>query len=305
MKRYLLALHLVFCPLLVAESMLLQDIKTLSSDKMQGRKTGTEGSAIARDFIAQRFKSLALRSFDQGYISSFIYTSGWTNRTGENIVGWLEGCHYPQHYIVITAHYDHLGGSGRRIYHGADDNASGVAAMLEIARQLSEDCPAYSYIFVATDAEEGGLFGAKAFVAQPPVQLEQILLNINLDMIARSEWKKRLYITGINRFPALMAWLKQQQLAVRLQFLSHRGPGNLTRGTARANWIDASDHAPFHRAGIPYLFFGGQEHPQYHTVEDQWQRIDPKHLNGAMQAIELTIRYLDQQPVKFFHRSGD
>ena len=101
------------------------------------------------------------------------------------MVAWLEGTQYPDKYIVITAHYDHLGKSGGKIYNGADDNASGVAAMLSIAEQLRRSRPKHSVIFLATDAEEKGLYGAKAFVQKPPVEISSIRFNLNLDMLAQ------------------------------------------------------------------------------------------------------------------------
>ncbi|MBU2115328.1 MAG: M28 family peptidase [Gammaproteobacteria bacterium] len=275
----------------------LSDIQQISAAQMQGRKTGSAGAELARQFIAARFAQLQLASFDYGtgnrYQQEFTY-SRWPEKTGINVLGWRRGCTYPAHYIVITAHYDHLGKQGRKIFHGADDNASGVAAMLELAGGLSSVCPAYSYIFLATDAEEDGLHGSKAFIAAPPVSLENIVLNLNLDMISRADRRGRLYLTGARRYPALITQLEIN--FSKLQFLHHRGPGRIARNNPRYDWPNASDHGPFHRAGIAYLFFGGQEHPQYHTPDDTWQRIQPEFLAMAMQAIWHTVQWLEQQP---------
>lgn len=275
-----------------AQSNLLTDIQQLSAADMQGRKTGTAGAALAREMIAERFIALRLQSFDDSYQQSFVYSS-WPEKTGINMLGLRRGCTYPNHYIVVTAHYDHLGMQGRSVFYGADDNASGVAAMLELAARLSQFCPVYSYIFLATDAEENGLHGSKAFIADPPVALNSIVMNLNLDMISQPDRRGRLYLTGAKRLLALMAHLDVADIP--LQYLHHRGPGRMRRDNPRYNWPDASDHGPFHRAGIPYLFFGGQEHKYYHTVQDTWQRIDPAFLDKAMQGIWQTVQWLEQQ----------
>lgn len=276
-----------------AQGDVLTDIQQLSDTAMQGRKTGTAGTVLARDVIAKRFTHLRLDSFDNSYQQPFIYSS-WPEKTGINMLGLRRGCTYPNHYIVVTAHYDHLGTQGRSVFYGADDNASGVAAMLELAARLSDACPEYSYIFLATDAEESGLHGSKAFIVKPPVALGSIVMNVNLDMISQPDRRGKLYLTGTKRYPALAAQLDATVSILR--FLHHRGPGRTVRDNLRTNWPDASDHGPFHRAGIPYLFFGGQDHAYYHTVQDTWQRIEPAFLDKAMQAIWLTVQWLEQQP---------
>jgi Zn-dependent M28 family amino/carboxypeptidase len=270
----------------------LGDIQQLSAASMQGRKTGTEGSVRAQEFISQRYQQLGLKRFNDSYRQAFSY--GAFDKSGVNVLAYLPGCTYPQHTIVVSAHYDHLGQQGRKVFYGADDNASGVAAMLELAARLSQHCPVYSYIFLATDAEEGGLYGSKAFVANPPVPLTSIILNLNLDMVSRADRRGRFYLTGARRYPALMDNLAAQ--FPKLQFLSQRGPGRMARDNPRYNWLNASDHGPFYRAGISYLFFGGQEHAQYHSEDDQWQRIAPEFLAMALQAIWHSVQWVEQQP---------
>lgn len=274
------------------QAQLLQDIQSLSAEQMQGRKTGSDGAALARQFIAQRYASLQLSAFNPGYRQQFYYGFG-QNKVAINVLGYQRGCTYPEHYIAVTAHYDHLGKQGRKVFYGADDNASGVAAMLELAARLSQACPAYSYLFIATDAEESGLYGSKAFVAAPPVPLGNIVLNLNLDMISRPDRRGRLYLTGARRYPALMAQLEHD--FSKLQFLHHSGPPRMPRNNPRSDWLNASDHGPFYRAGIPYLFFGGQDHSHYHTPDDTWLRIDPEFLTMALQVIWHSVQWLEQQ----------
>ena len=290
MQQLLCCCVLLVC-LAVNATALHQDIEQLSDAQMQGRKTGSAGAQLARQYIAQRYQQLGLQHFSASYMQPFDYGH---QKTAINVVGYLPGCQYPQHYIVVTAHYDHLGKQGRKIFHGADDNASGVAAMLELASRLGKGCPAYSYIFLATDAEENGLYGSKAFVAQPPVPLSSIVLNLNLDMLGRPDRRGKLYLTGTGRYPALKAEL--EPAFSRIQFLHHRGPSRMLRDKVRYDWPNASDHGPFYRAGIGYLFFGGQDHRHYHTPDDTWQRIDTEFLNMAMAAIWQTVHWLETQP---------
>ena len=276
-----------------ASAELLQDIQTLSSETMQGRKTASDGAELARQFLARRFETLKLEPLSGDYRQLFQYGFA-KQKQGVNMLALRRGCRFPSHYIVVTAHYDHLGRQGRKIFNGADDNASGVAAMLELARRLSQHCPAYSYLFVATDAEENGLYGSKAFVAAPPVPLSNMVLNLNLDMLGHPDRRGRLYLTGARKIPALMT-----ELAAafdKLQFLHHRGPTRLAREQGRQDWANASDHGPFHRQGITYLFFGGQEHARYHTPQDTWQNIDTAFLTMAMSAVWQTVLWLEQQP---------
>lgn len=289
MQQLLCCCVLLVC-LAVNATALHQDIEQLSDAQMQGRKTGSAGAQLARQYIAQRYQQLGLQHFSASYMQPFGYGH---QKTAINVVGYLPGCQYPQHYIVVTAHYDHLGKQGRKIFHGADDNASGVAAMLELASRLGKSCPDYSYIFLATDAEENGLYGSKAFVAQPPVALSSIVLNLNLDMLGRPDRRGKLYLTGAGRYPALKAELAPA--FSRIQFLHHRGPSRMLRDRVRYDWPNASDHGPFYRAGIGYLFFGGQDHRHYHTPDDTWQRIDTEFLNMAMAAIWHSVSWIERQ----------
>jgi hypothetical protein len=167
---------------------LLEHVQQLSSDKMAGRKPGTNGHLLAQAYIIKQFSQARLAAFDNDYIKPFKYN----DKTGTNILGWLQGKTHDEDYLVVTAHYDHLGQRGNRVMNGADDNASGVAALLMLAGYFSENTPHHSMIFLATDAEEQGLYGAKAFVKNSPVALTKIRLNINLDMIANGGRKKNL-----------------------------------------------------------------------------------------------------------------
>ena len=280
-----------------------QDLQQLSADDMQGRYPGTPGHQKAQQFIIQRFNELKLEPVLPGYRQTFQFPTGFFSQSpGVNLVARRTGCTYPQSYIVVTAHYDHLAMAGSRVFNGADDNASGVAGLLYLAGKLSQHCPAYSYLFIATDAEEHGLDGAKAWVEQSPVPLAQQLLNINLDMISRGEKRQRLYLAGRRSLPALTSLPTRQHDKVKL-VLGHDGRsrvGALSQSAGQVDWSNASDHAEFRRAGLPYMYFGVDVHRHYHTVDDDWQQISPEFFRSALQLIAASVQWVEEQQPSLF-----
>lgn len=194
----------------------------------------------------------------------------------QNVVGILSGRNQSlkNEYLVIGAHYDHLGfggkGSGSRkpdtsaVHFGADDNASGVAAMLELASALKKNSSKLkrSIIFVAFGAEEMGLLGAKHFVANAPVPLTQIKAMINIDMIGRLKTGGALAIGGTGTAPEIAEMLNQ--IEGKYPFTINRQPDG----------YGPSDHAAFYSSGIPVLFFSTGAHEDYHTPEDTWNKLN-------------------------------
>ena len=151
---------------------LLRDLQTLSADDMQGRQVGTPGGEKARAFVIERFKASGLVPFGASFESPFTFTAGrgaqQAERKGVNVIGRIEGTRSRDRYIVISAHYDHIGVRNGEVANGADDNASGTAALFALAKYFTAHRPANSLIFAAFDGEESGLRGARAFVAAPP-----------------------------------------------------------------------------------------------------------------------------------------
>lgn len=281
------------------------DLQRLSSDEMAGRSPGSPGHLQAQQYISQRFTGLKLVGLTPDYRQPFLYKSGFFGETkGVNVVAQRTGCVHPDAYVVITAHYDHLAPQRNKVFNGADDNASGVAGLLYLAGILNQKCPAYSYIFLATDAEEQGLYGAKAWLTQSSVPLSKILLNINLDMISRGERRQRLYLAGKRYLPALQALPVKQDAKVKL-VLGHDGRGRVgaAQRSEQVDWSNASDHGPFRRAGIPFMYFGVDVHPHYHTPEDDWQRIDPAFFQSALRLIQSSVHWVEQQPPEVFKQA--
>ena len=272
-----------------------RDLQILSADQMEGRANGSIGSARAQQYLVDRFTELGLTPHQGDFRQPFRYKSSlFSQRAGVNIVGNLVGCRDQDQYIVVTAHYDHLPVKGRTIYNGADDNASGVAGLLYLAARLAQSCPAYSYVFMATDAEESGLYGAKAWLSAPSVPRQQMILNINLDMIGRGEKRQRLFLAGQRSLPQLRQLPLRQHGKVRL-ILGHDGRSMQGQGQGAVDWSNASDHAVFRRSGLPFLYFGVDVHPHYHTPKDDWQQISPAFFFSALSLIEQTVLLLESQ----------
>ncbi len=261
------------------------DLARLASEPFQGRAPETLGSTKAARLIADRFAELGLRPFGAAYEQpfSFEHTSIralWRrNRpfrktfTGtRNIVGYVPGTTNPDDVVVVSAHFDHLGVLNGVMYPGADDNASGVSALLATAAYLVAHPPAHTVVFAAFDAEELGLRGAKAFVGALPFARERLRLNVNVDMIGRSD-DGRLFVSGVRATPALRPMVEvAARTATVPVHIGHDRPLLLTG--LIADWTALSDHGAFHDAGVPFLYFGVEDHDDMHQPTDTADRID-------------------------------
>ena len=278
-------------PGLPADS-LLAHVKELSSDKYEGRGTQEPGNLLAGEYIRQRFENFGLERFDSTYVQPFSFFNRWQKQRydGQNIIGYLRGTESPEQYIVLSAHYDHIGKQDDEIYNGADDNASGVGVLLETARYLSQHPPRHSVIFAAFDAEELGLRGADHFLDEPPVPIGHILLNMNMDMISRNT-RQELYVVGAGYNPFLKAPLEKlgEACALTISF-GHESP----EPAQSDDWTLASDHAKFHQKNIPFLYFGVEDHEDYHRPTDDFERIMPAFYVQAAGLILESLLYLDE-----------
>lgn len=269
-----------------AQDQLLADVKELSSDKYQGRKTGTAGNKLAAEYIIKRFRQIGLKSFKDTYRSAFSFKSDQKSISGTNLVGYIEG--KKQDVIVISAHYDHLGIIDGEIYNGADDNASGVAGLLSLAEYFSKHKPENTLLFAAFDAEEMGLQGAKAFVAAPPVPLTRIKINVNMDMISHND-KGELYVAGTYYSPQLKDYLGITNGNIKL-LTGHDSP----KVSAADNWTNQSDHYAFYKKNIPFLYFGVEDHKDYHRPTDDFDTINKTFFRNAVNAILEVVRNVDR-----------
>lgn len=270
----------------------------LSHDKLYGRKTATQHASIAANYIAQQFEHTGLLPVNEHFISSFEYKSGFfSNGIGHNVLASTP-INPEQPFVVITAHYDHLGSKGNRIYNGADDNASGVSALLTLAELITKSPNRQlNYIFLATDAEEAGLFGARAFIQNPPVSLNKVLININLDMLGVSK-RKRLFALYNTPSMALVDSLRDVNWHQnsRIKFTKGNGFYNSSVKNQRRRIIDAGDHRVFYQKKIPIMYFGVGEHNNYHTVQDTYENLDHSFFDANLRNIAKVISTLDANP---------
>jgi len=230
-------------------------------------------SAAKRKYFKDQYASVELKI-------NIAFTEN--QRTGHNVVGWLDNA--APSTVVIGAHYDHLGygedsntlylGPEKVIFNGADDNASGVAGMIELARLLAGSrLKANNYLFVAFSGEELGLFGSKYFVEHPPVDLHSVNYMVNMDMIGRlNDTTHTLTVGGYGTSPAwntALQTVRDQKFFTLHLDSSGTGP---------------SDHTSFYRKDIPVLFFFTGIHPDYHKPGDDYDKIN---YPGELQVIKF------------------
>ena len=269
---------------------LLGDVEYLSSDELEGRRTGEPGNKLAQDYIEERFQSLNLQMIGESYRHLFDFTN---SRTGEefvdavNLIGFVQGSTHQDQFIVVMAHYDHLGIANGEIFNGADDNASGTGGLLAAARYFSESTPQNSILFIAFDAEEQGLSGARAFIENPAIPLDQIAVTVNMDMIS-TNFDNQLYAVGTAHYPFLKPLIEESvadaPITVTFGYDTDDWP---------QNWTLSSDHGPFHQQGIPFVYFGVVDHAHYHQPTDTFETINPDFYLKAVQTIIGVIENLD------------
>ncbi|MEZ5344469.1 MAG: M20/M25/M40 family metallo-hydrolase [Pyrinomonadaceae bacterium] len=269
---------------------LIEDIRFLSSDEMRGRNTGSRESEAARTYILKRFKDSGVEPFGDSFFQEFSFTDRRENAfKGTNVIGLIKGKTEPGKYIVVTAHYDHVGAREGEIYNGADDNASGTSALFAIAKHFKENPPKRSIIFVAFDAEEKGLQGARYFVENLPVKQEEILLNVNMDMISRND-KGELYAAGTFHYPEFKRVIESVQKTAPIKLLLGHDDPKL----GRDDWTSQSDHGAFHRKKIPFIYFGVEDHKDYHRPTDDFENIQPQFYVNAVETIVMALRAIDE-----------
>lgn len=286
----LLVLSPIACAQHIDSSQFLNDIEILAADDMNGRLVGTEGSLKAQRYILQRFEEIGLPAWrgDHRHIFMFTHRDGRVIDNATNLIGVVEGTANNGKYIVVTAHYDHLGAHDGKIFNGADDNASGVAGLLAAAKWFKSNPLPIGIIFAALDAEEGGLRGANALVAQMDSLgvLDSVVLNINMDMISVSD-AGELYAVGTHHYPFLKPVIVEVAAASSIKLLMGHDTPDLKPGD---DWTNSSDHAAFHRKGIPFIYFGVEDHAWYHTADDTFDKVTREFAVGAAETVITAIK---------------
>lgn len=251
-------------------------VEYLASPRLEGRGT-PEGKQLAIDYITREFEALQLEPLfgKSGFLQEIPgpRSSNQERRIlGRNIGACLPGSDpaLRDEYVILSAHYDHLGiDKEGHIYCGADDNAGSVAMLLEVARTFarSENKPRRSVVFLSCDLEEKLLWGARWFVAHPPWPLARVKLFVTAEMIGRTLGDlpmKTVFVLGGEHGRGLKDIVNSVDLPPALE-VAHLG----------VDIIGArSDYGPFQSEKVPFLFFSGGEHPDYHTPRDTADRVD-------------------------------
>ncbi len=274
---------------------LMQTVTTLADAKFEGRLAGSPGGIAARSYVLERFKSIGLQPVANAYVYPFTYSRKSGTSAAEvsaaNVLGMCVGKDQKLPMFVVSAHYDHLGIRDGALYHGADDNASGVAVMLEVAAYCAKNPLRRTVVFAAFDAEEGGLNGARVFVSNGPIPRERIGLNINLDMVSRSD-KREIFVAGTYHTPDLKAPLQQVAKNAPITVLfGHDRPVALAGGVD--DWTTQSDHGAFHAAKIPFVYFGVEDHPDYHKPTDTADKINRGFFVDVAETVLAAVLQLD------------
>ncbi|MCB0634249.1 MAG: M28 family peptidase, partial [Lewinella sp.] len=253
------------------------DIVYLASDLLGGRESGTEGEKMAAEYIVHRFEQIGLerkgsngtwyQSFDFEFKTNPHAAHG-DPRIARNIVGYLDNG--AENTIIIGAHYDHLGmgefsslhAGEPAIHNGADDNASGVAALLRLATELkSGRAKGNNYLFLAFSGEELGLYGSKFFANNPTFDLGKVTYMLNMDMVGRLKDERTLAVYGVGTSPAFREVLEKIDVAGIKITTSESGVG-------------PSDHTSFYLKDLPVLHFFTGQHGQYHKPSDDSELIN-------------------------------
>lgn len=295
---------------LVKKSNIKDDVSFLADDSLEGRQTGTDGEKKAANYIAKRFKDLGLtakgtKNFHQEF--SFIpktdphaevtFTKNEDGTiTGRNVIGYINND--AKNTIVIGAHYDHLGYGGdgslfrdsiKAIHNGADDNASGTAVMLDLARKLNTTNTNNNYLFIAFSGEEMGLLGSNYFVKNPTINTKAISYMINMDMVGRLKKDSALAVYGTGTSPIFKQVLKAHNTKFKL--------------IENESGVGPSDHTSFYLADIPVLHFFTGQHEDYHKPGDDADKLNYQGMETISEYIFDIISDLDDNGKLAFRKT--
>jgi Zn-dependent M28 family amino/carboxypeptidase len=279
-----------------------EDIAVLASDAYEGRETGTKGEQEAAEYISKRFKDLGLEpkgtngffqtfSFkpktDPHSEVSYVTMAEDSTITGTNVLGFINN--NAEQTIIIGAHYDHLGfgsegslyrGKEKAIHNGADDNASGVAVMLDLISKLKNANKSNNYLFMAFSGEEMGLLGSNYFVKNPTIDIKKANYMINMDMVGRLKADSTLAVYGVGTSPRF----KQSLMANNTRF----------KLIEKESGVGPSDHTSFYLSDIPVLHFFTGQHEDYHKPGDDSDKLNYEGMEAISNYIFDVISDLDK-----------
>jgi Peptidase family M28/PDZ domain len=294
-----------------SEKKIRKHVTFLASDKLMGRGTGSAEERMAADYIAQQFKKIGL--VPKGDNGTWFHDFGFRRSKdphgnideqapqvySRNVAGYLDNG--AANTIVIGAHYDHLGlghdhnsldaNPTGKIHNGADDNASGTAGVIELARYFQKNGvkEQHNFLFLCFSGEELGLIGSKKYTDYPTIDLSKVSFMINLDMIGRLNPEKRLVVGGVGTAPDFVPAIR----AVRSE---------ITVKTDSAG-VGPSDHTSFYLKNIPVLFFFTGQHADYHKPEDDTEKVNFPGEVLVLDYIRQMVGILDRTPKLTFQET--
>ncbi len=302
MKQYFMLIFLVVfisCKQEKYDQKIHEDVTFLANDKLEGRATGSEGEKIASHYIAKRFKELGVSpKGTDGYFQSFTFkpkkgphseakftdTIADTTITGRNVIGYIDN--NSENTVIIGAHYDHLGygneGSLHRgekaIHNGADDNASGVSVMLNLADKLKTTNRNNNYLLMAFSGEEMGLLGSNYFLKNATIDTKKVNYMINMDMVGRLK-DSTLAVYGTGTSPLWSQTINSLNSDFKL--------------VEKESGVGPSDHTSFYLNDIPVLHFFTGQHENYHKPSDDQELLNYDGMYAISEYIFSIISDLD------------
>ncbi|MGB5363086.1 MAG: M28 family peptidase, partial [Aureibaculum sp.] len=264
------------------ENKMKEDVSFLADDKLEGRQTGTPGEKAAATYIADRFKEIGLEpKGTNGYFQEFSFkpktgphqevkytmVNADSSITGTNVIGYIDN--KAARTIVVGAHYDHLGyggegslyrGEDKAIHNGADDNASGVAVMLNLASKLKNSNKGNNYLFMSFSGEEIGLLGSNYFVKNSTINVDSVNYMLNMDMVGRLKKDSTLAVYGVGTAPIFKQVINASN--------------NKFKIIENESGVGPSDHTSFYLSDVPVLHFFTGQHEDYHKPSDDSEKLN-------------------------------
>ena len=319
MSRTIIFLFPIICCLACQKSandplvQLRRDIGILASDSLQGREVGTEGEEMAAAYIASRFEEAGLKGKGtEGYFQPFFVRQSQNphdqpvmssedslqGTNGKNVIGFIDNP--GEELVVIGAHYDHLGYGGfsslhrgdSAIHNGADDNASGVAALLLLSDKLKKMPLNRDFLFIAFSGEEKGLWGSNYFVKNPTINLEMVNFMVNMDMVGRLDTTRGLALHGTGTAPEWPAMIDTTNTLGLKVLMKESGVG-------------PSDHTSFYLQDVPVLHYFTGQHEDYHKPTDDADLINYEGIQKITEHITNLIVLTDQKEKLLFQKTKD
>lgn len=295
----------------IPENKLKEHVSFLASDKLKGRGTGSPEEKKAAKYIAKQFKKIGLapKGDNNTYFSAFTFKKSSDPHgnvdpnaptvESRNVVAYLDnGAPYT---VIVGGHYDHLGlgmdhnsldaNPEGKIHNGADDNASGTAGVIELARYLSGNGikEQHNFLFICFSGEELGLYGSKKYTEKPSIDLSKVSFMVNMDMIGRLNAEKKLVVGGVGTAPDFVPTIKalKTDLSIKLDSAG----------------IGPSDHTSFYLKNIPVLFFFTGQHSDYHKPSDDTEKVNFAGEHQVVETVAQVVMTLDKQPKLTFQET--